>query len=284
MAVLSSDQVMVERSGVLHKTTAGEIGGLGGGGGGSASFDNIVPSVADVTDKIVVRRGAVAPNTTEVISDITPSELVSLKTEITEARGQRTTLNNRISTISNFASPNAGGVIPGQYYDNAFHATGSALLAGGANRCDMSTFYTSIPMRIEEFGVAVTTGVAGATGKFCIYGSDNDGWPDQLLYEGPTDQSFDTVGYAFDVLDFVFDSGRQYWLGVRHSSNAVVRACNLSSSVNLGMATNTGVSYYSAIRRGITYANPLPANWGFVNSDRALNVNPISFRMKAIAF
>jgi hypothetical protein len=37
MAVVSADGVMVERGGVLYKTTAGEIGALGGGGGGGTS-------------------------------------------------------------------------------------------------------------------------------------------------------------------------------------------------------------------------------------------------------
>lgn len=32
MAVQSTDLVIVERAGVLHKTTAGEVGALGGGG------------------------------------------------------------------------------------------------------------------------------------------------------------------------------------------------------------------------------------------------------------
>jgi hypothetical protein len=32
MAVQSTDLVIVERGGVLHQTTAGEVGGLGGGG------------------------------------------------------------------------------------------------------------------------------------------------------------------------------------------------------------------------------------------------------------
>ena len=33
MAVVGTDLVIVERAGVLHKTTAGEVGALGGGGG-----------------------------------------------------------------------------------------------------------------------------------------------------------------------------------------------------------------------------------------------------------
>lgn len=33
MAVQSTDLIAVERAGVLHKATAGEVGALGGGGG-----------------------------------------------------------------------------------------------------------------------------------------------------------------------------------------------------------------------------------------------------------
>lgn len=206
----------------------------------------------------------------------------ALTAEIAEARGDRSSLNLRISTISNFASPNAGGIIPGQYYDNAFQGTGSATAAGSANRVEMAPFYTSQTLRIDQIGVAVSTASAGAFMKCFIYESGADGWPNELLYEGDTNLDVGTTGFKFHALDFTFDSGRQYWLGVRYSGAGTIRTINVSSAVNLGINGNAGSNYFTALRRTITYANPLPANWDFVNGDRAANVTPPSIRMRAV--
>jgi hypothetical protein len=206
----------------------------------------------------------------------------ALETEIAEARGDRSDLNKRISTISNFASPNAGGVIVGQYYDNAFQGTASATLAGAANRIDMAPFYTSQRLRIDQLGVAVSTAAAGAFGRCFIYGSDEAGWPSELLYEGDGDLNFDTTGYKPHSLDFTFDAGRQYWLGVRYSSTGTIRAVNAGSAVNLGVNGAAGSNYFTVVRRTLAFATPLPANWNFVTGDRVANVAPPSIRMRAV--
>jgi hypothetical protein len=49
MAVQSTDLVMVERAGVAHKTTAGDIAALGGGGGsGPFNIDGGTPASVPV--------------------------------------------------------------------------------------------------------------------------------------------------------------------------------------------------------------------------------------------
>lgn len=207
----------------------------------------------------------------------------AIEAEIIAARGDRSSMDLRISTISNFASPNAGGVIVGQYYDNAFQGTASATLAGAANRVEMAPFYTSQPLRINQIGVAVSTATASALMKCFIYGSDANGWPDDLLYEGDTNLDVGTTGYKSHTLDFTFDSGRQYWLGRRCSSTGTIRAINTSSAVNLGVNGAAGSNYFTVLRRTITYATALPANWNFVTGDRVANVGPPSIRMRAAA-
>ena len=207
----------------------------------------------------------------------------TLQSEVATARGSRASLNNRISTISNFASPNAGGIIVGEYYDNAFQGTASGALAGVDNRVDMAPFYTSERLRIDMIGTPVSTAVAGALGKCFIYASGDDNWPSELLFEGDSDLLFSSTGYKGHAIDFTFDSGRQYWLGVRHSSTATLRTINGNSAVNLGIAGVAGTSYYTVIRRTIAYATPLPASWNFAPSDRAANITPPSIRMRAAA-
>lgn len=243
---------------------------------------DITPTPAETTDRLLVRRNASAPFDLDALSDITPEQLVALAAEIAGARGDRSALALRLATISNFASPNAGGVIVGQYYDNAFQGTAATTLAGAANRVDMAPFYTSVPLRIDQLGVAVSTAVASALGRCFIYGSDADGWPDDLLYEGDSNLDFGGTGYRSHTLDFTFDSGRQYWVGVRHSSTATVRAINVSSAVNLGAFSSTGTTYFTMVRRTLTFATPLPAEWAFVASDRT-SANPPSIRMRAAA-
>ena len=210
-------------------------------------------------------------------------DVAALTAEIVAARGSRSNLNDRISTISNFASPNAGGVIVGQYYDNAFQGTASTTIVGAANRLDMAPFYTSQPLRIDQIGVAVSTASAGQTMKCFIYGSSSLGWPEELLYEADTDLDVGTTGFKFHTLDFTFDSGRQYWLGVRYSGAGTIRAINTSSAVNLGVNGSGGSNYFTVLRRTLAYATALPNPWVFATSDRAANIGPPSIRMRAAA-
>jgi hypothetical protein len=209
--------------------------------------------------------------------------ILALATELAAARGDRSNLGLRLATISNFASPNAGGVIVGQYYDNAFQGTASSTLAGAANRIDMAPFYTSQRLRIDQLGVSVSTAVASSLVRCFIYASGESGWPDELLYEGDSDLSGAATGYVSHSLDFTFDAGRQYWLGVRHSSTATLRSINVGSAVNLGVASNNAANYFTILRRTLAFATALPANWNFVTADRVANVTPYSIRMRAAA-
>lgn len=209
------------------------------------------------------------------------SLLNALEAEIVAARGDRSSIGLRLSNISNFASPNAGGIIVGQYYDNAFQGTGSSTLAFAANRMDLAPFYTSQRMRIDQIGVAISTASAGAA-RCVIYNSDADGWPDALELSADI---LDTgaTGYRSANVDFTFDSGRQYWLGLHTAAAPTARSVNVSSAVNLGVNGSGGTNYFTVLRRTITYASGAPATWGFVTADRVANVTPVSVRMRAAA-
>ena len=202
--------------------------------------------------------------------------------EVDTARGDRSNLNSRITTISNFASPNAGGIVVGNYYDNSFQGTANGTLAGATNRVVMAPFYTSERLRIDQLGISISTTVASSSLKCFIYGSNASGWPDELLYEGPSDLSGATTGYKSHSLDFTFDSGRQYWVGVKMNSTATYRTLNVSSAVNLGLSGSNATSYYTVITRTLTYANALPDPWSFVSTDLAAS-SPPSIRMRAAA-
>ena len=188
--------------------------------------------------------------------------------------------DSRVDVISNFASPNAGGFVVGQFYDNSFRGAASSTLAGAANRMDLAPFYASAPLKIDQIGAAVSTAVTGALFKIVIYSAGQDGWPDQLLLE-TADISAAVTGYAFETVNFTFARGTQYWVGIRQSSTATFRTVNVSSAVNLGLTSSAAANYATILRRTLAYATAAPQTWNFVNSDRVANVTPPSIRFRA---
>jgi hypothetical protein len=192
-----------------------------------------------------------------------------------------TTLTNRVNTISNFASPNAGGVVSGQYYDNSFQGSASGTLIGAANRIDLAPYYTSVDLPIDRIGCRVSTAVAASLFKIVIYNSGSDGWPDTLAYESG-DLSGATAAFAQATLSFTFLKGAQYWVGVRHSSTCTLRTVAVASAVNLGLTSNAASNYATILRRTLTYATPATSPWNFVNADRVANITPPSIRFRAV--
>jgi len=245
-------------------------------------IESITPSAADVTDCALVRRG-VGPldHTMELVNSPTFSELADAVAEIIAARGDRSNLNNRITAISNVITPNAGAFVVGNYYDNAFRVTGSSSLLGAVNRMELYPFMVSTPLRIDQIGVECTTAVASATGKCLIYSAGADGWPDALVYETATPLDFSGTGYKSEAVNILFDRDRVYWVGIRHSSTATLRAIATSGALSLGPAASTGATYYTVLRRTLAFATAAPDPWAFVSSDLVANINPTSIRMRA---
>lgn len=191
-----------------------------------------------------------------------------------------TALTGRVNTISNFASPNAGGVVVGQYYDNSFQGTASSTLIGAANRIELAPYYTSVDLPIDRIGCGVSTGVAASTFKIVIYSSGIDGWPNTLLYESG-DLSGAAAAFVEATLAFTFNKGTQYWVGVRHSSTCTLRTINVSSAVNLGLTSNNAANYATVLRRTLAFATAATSPWAFTNADRVANITPPSIRFRA---
>lgn len=236
----------------------------------------ITPSAPQANDADVVRRGA-GPFSIALVPNV--------RQEVIDARGDRSNLNARISAISNVASPNAGGYIVGEYYDNSFHASAAGTFALPANRLNLVAFMSSSRLRINQLGVAVSTaGAAGTLLRCVIYSASNtDAYPDELLLEGALELDGTTTGYKSHTVDFTFDSGRQYWLGVNANQAVTVRAVPIASDVNFGLSSADSTNYRKFIQRNsVSASSSQPSPFTFVTSD--LNDGGIaipSIRMRA---
>ena len=203
--------------------------------------------------------------------------LATLQAEIAEARAH-------LSAVSAFAAPNAGGIVPGRYYDNATTSVTNSNYTSAVDRVDMTPFITSRPLRVDQIGFAVATAGSAAYGRAFVYEAGADGWPSDLLFEGD-DLDLNSANFRGHTLasPITFEANRVYWVGWRFgaaTTYAVMRGLNISSAPNLGLAASSSNNYLSVLRRTIPFATRLPATWGFVGSDIAASVPP-SIRMRA---
>ena len=197
-----------------------------------------------------------------------------------------TTVNDTLTAVSAFASPNAGGIVPGRYYDNATTSVVSSNSTSGIDRVEMAPFITSRPLRVDQIGFAVVTAGSAAYGRAFVYGCGADGWPSDLLFEGATDLDLNSANFRGHTLasPITFEANKVYWVGWRFgaaTTYAVLRGINVSSAPNLGLAASSNNNYLTVLRRTIPFATRLPATWGFVESDMVANIPPPSIRMRA---
>ena len=205
--------------------------------------------------------------------------LNTLQTEIAEARSQ-------LAAVATFASPNAGGIVPGRYYDNATTSVVNSNYTSAADRVGMTPFITSRPLRVDQIGFAVATAGSAAYGRAFVYETGADGWPSNLLFEGNDDLDLNSLNFRGHTLasPITFEANRVYWVGWRFgaaTTYAALRGLNISSAPNLGLPASSSNNYLSVLRRTIPFATRLPATWGFVESDMAASVAP-SIRMRAV--
>lgn len=184
-----------------------------------------------------------------------------------------------LQATGSLALPNAGGHISQGFYDTAKGTVATGTLAGVAGRVDMVPFATSKDVRIDQLGVAVSAFVASAAGRVFVYDTNSDGWPDKLLYVSG-DLDFGQNGFKGANVDFTFVRGRQYWVGVWHSSTATVRATPLADCYSLGLDGADGTTYFTRLSRTVSFSGSLPANWGFLASDRVANLAVPSIRYR----
>ena len=205
--------------------------------------------------------------------------LAALQAEIAEARAQ-------LSAVSTFAAPNAGGIVPGRYYDNATSSIINTNYTSGADRVDMGLFITSRPLSVDQIGFTVATAGSAAYGRAFVYEAGADGWPSNLIFEGNDDLDLNGANFRGHTLasPITFEANKVYWVGWRFgaaTTYAVLRGINVSSAPNLGIGTVAGNTYCTVLRRSIPFATRMPATWGFVESELTANVPPPSIRMRA---
>ena len=227
-------------------------------------------------------------NHSHAISDVTGLQtalttatetLATLQSEIAEARAH-------LSAVSAFAAPNAGGIVPGRYYDNATTSVTNSNYTSAVNRVDMTPFITSRPLRVDQIGFAVVTAGSAAYGRAFVYETGADGWPSDLIFEGDDDLDLNSLNFRGHTLasPITFEANKVYWVGWRFgaaTTYAALRGLNISSAPNLGLAASNSNSYLSVLRRTIPFTTRMPATWGFVESDMAASVAP-SIRMRAV--
>lgn len=199
--------------------------------------------------------------------------------EVTGARGGRSTLNRRLNTLSTVCSPSSIPIAVGRWYDGSFHAANPGTLIGAANRCDLGLFFSSAPLRADRVAIAVSTAVASSLAKIVIYDSNDQGVPDNLIYEsGDIDCS--TTGGKEQTIDLLFDANRIYWLGVRHSSTATLRSIVGTSGLNMGMSSSNSSTQLGTLRRTVTFASAAPDPWVYNEAEAVFALSP-SVRLRA---
>lgn len=167
--------------------------------------------------------------------------------------------------------------VSGVYYDNTVGGSGATTLSLSANVVVLAPFFVTVGFSIDQLGVFVSS--LGNQIKLCIYEAGINGWPDELIFESPSAISINSTGFKSENVEIALETGKQYWLGVRSSSTGGIYGIPSSSIANLGLTASTSSFYYTVLRRTITFANALPANWEFVSSDLQ-NANPPSIRMR----
>ena len=147
-------------------------------------------------------------------------------------------------------------------------ATG--VLAGAAGRIDLFPFIPRDDITIDRLSVNVTTLIAAALGKIVLYAADPTGRPASLILE-TGDLDFSTVGLKEATVAQTLRRGITYWIGIRHSSTAILSAWASTATPDL----NGGAPVTTArkvLRRTLAYATAAPGTWGYLASET--NVGP----------
>lgn len=173
------------------------------------------------------------------------------------------------------------GFISGQYVDQATTGLAATTLAGAANRIELYPYIPQVSHSINRISCYVTTGVASAQVKLVIYASDANGWPGALLYESSPIAAATSSAIAEATMSQSFTAGTIYWVGVRHSSTATLRAIALGAAPSFG-TTSTGNAYYTVLRRTLTFATAATDPWAFLAADRVAGIAPTAIKMRVV--
>ncbi len=142
-------------------------------------------------------------------------------------------------------------------------ATG--VLAGAAGRIDLFPFIPRDDITVDRLTANVTTLMAAALGKIILYAADATGKPATLILE-TGDLDFSTVGLKEATVAQTLRRGITYWIGIRHSSTAILSAWASTATPDL----NGGAPVTTArkvLRRTLAYATAAPSTWGYLASE-----------------
>ncbi len=142
-------------------------------------------------------------------------------------------------------------------------ATG--VLAGAAGRMDLFPFIPRDDITIVRLSVNVTTLIAAALGKIVLYAADAAGRPATLVLE-TSDLDFSTVGLKEATVAQTLRCGITYWIGIRHSSTAILSAWASTATPDLNGGTPVTTAR-KVLRRTLAYATAAPGSWGYLSSE-----------------
>lgn len=182
-----------------------------------------------------------------------------------------------IANLMRQASSSPFVFVSGNYYDNALTAASTTTMKSASDRFEAYPFYCPEDVELSNFGVVVTSFVAGSNVKVGIYSTGSDGLPENLLFGGGN-ISAATPGYKAQNPGLSLEAGKTYWFAVRQSSNFTLRAISLGSAKALFSATSTGTNYVTGLRTTLTFANDWPSTSPFTTAHYVSTITPILFR------
>ena len=157
--------------------------------------------------------------------------------------------------------------VAGDYALTTTGAGGAAtgVLAGAAGRMDLFPFIPRDDITIDRLSVNVTTLIAAALGKIVLYSADATGRPATLILE-TGDLDFSAVGQKEATVAQTLRRGITYWIGIRHSSTAILSAWASTATPDLNGGTPVTTAR-KVLRRTLAYATAAPATWGYLATE-----------------
>lgn len=210
------------------------------------------------------------------ISGVYTDGATILKTSNSEPVVFNDNMEDRLRILSRFSGTGMIGYPSGSHFDNSIFGGGTSL-NGVANNMDISPMMVSKQVTVDRIGAFVTSASAGNNIKVVIYRSDISGVPTTLEHE-TADLSTSSYGYTYESYSQTFYPNIQYWVGIRHSANAQLRA--LAVALNIGLVGATATSYGMIMRQSLAFGTAAPSTWTFSTSDLVQNVLPYSVRFR----
>lgn len=166
------------------------------------------------------------------------------------------------------ATPNFDLYMSGRYYEPQFTSVlNASTYQGVANRIDLSPFFVTEDVSINEVALNTVIGVAATTARILIYDSTEAGWPDRKVVESAALSTATSTTVSTHAVDFKFKAGELYWLGVHCSGAPTLRGLRDYAVPSLGLLDATAsAGTAKTVGRTVTYGSA-PASWAFVEAD-----------------